>query len=411
MASSYIQKSFAERIGGAKFGKSTKIYKFEKIKRAKAAAQKAHPGVELLDFGVGEPDDMAFPGVVETLQREAARWENRGYADNGIVEFKEAAARYLDRVFAASGIDPQTDVIHSIGSKPALAMLPACFVNPGDVAIVTVPGYPVMATHTKWYGGRVVELSLTQERNYLPDLGKLKAADLKRAKLLYLNYPNNPTGASATRVFYEEVVKFAKKHKLIVVVDAAYASLTYGEQPLSFLSLPGAKDVGVELHSLSKAYNMTGWRLGFVAGNPLVVSAFGMVKDNCDSGQFKAIQRAGIYALEHPEITAEIGRKYERRLRRMVDALGAVGFDVTMPRGSFFLYTRAPKAVKGGRKFKSAEDVSEFLITEKLISTVPWDDVGHYLRFSATFLAKDETDERRVLGELKSRLSDLGLVF
>ncbi|HET8761449.1 MAG TPA: LL-diaminopimelate aminotransferase [Nitrospiria bacterium] len=411
MASSYIQRTFAERIGGAKFGKSTKIYKFEKIKRAKAAAQKAHPGIELLDFGVGEPDDMAFPGVVEALQREAARWENRGYADNGIAEFKDAAARYLDRVFGASGIAPQTEVIHSIGSKPALAMLPACFINPGDVAIVTVPGYPVMATHTKWYGGRVVELPLTQERNFLPDLGALKSADLKRAKLLYLNYPNNPTGASATREFYQGVITFAKKHKLIVVVDAAYASLTYGEPPFSFLSLPGAKDVGVELHSLSKAYNMTGWRLGFVAGNPLVVSAFGMVKDNCDSGQFKAIQRAGIYALEHPEITAEIGRKYERRLRRMVDALGAVGFDVTMPRGSFFLYTGAPKAVKGGRKFKSAEEVSEFLITEKLISTVPWDDVGRYLRFSATFLAKDETDERRVLAELKSRLSDLGLVF
>jgi len=411
MAGSYIQARFAERIGGAKFGKSTKIYKFEKIKRAKAAAQTAHPGVELLDFGVGEPDEMAFPGVVETLQREAARWENRGYADNGIAEFKDAAARYLDRVFGAPGIDPQTEVIHSIGSKPALAMLPAAFINPGDVVLVTVPGYPVMATHARWYGGRVVDLPLMQEREYLPDLSAIKAADLKRAKLLYLNYPNNPTGASATRAFYEEVVRFAKRHKLIVVVDAAYAALTYGEPPLSFLSIPGAKDVGVELHSLSKAYNMTGWRLGFVTGNPLVVAAFGMVKDNCDSGQFKAIQRAGIYALDHPEITAEIGGKYERRLRRLTDTLGSVGFDVTMPRGSFFLYTRAPKAIRGGRRFKSAEDVSEFLITEKLISTVPWDDVGHYLRFSATFLAKDVADEQRVLDELKSRLSDLALVF
>lgn len=411
MASSYIQRRFAERVGGAKFGKSTKIYKFEKIKRAKASAQKAHPGVELLDFGVGEPDDMAFPGVVDTLQREAAKWENRGYADNGIAEFKDAAARYLARVFGAPGIDPQAEVLHAIGAKPALAMLPACFINPGDVAIVTVPGYPVMATHTRWYGGRVVELPLTQERHYLPDLGAVKASDLKRAKLLYLNYPNNPTGASATREFYQEVVKFAKRHRLVVVVDAAYAGLTYGETPLSFLSIPGAKDVGVELHSLSKAFNMTGWRLGFLVGNPLVVSAFGMVKDNCDSGQFKAIQRAGVYALDHPEITAEIGRKYERRLRGMVAALSSVGFDVTMPRGSFFLYTGAPKAVKLGRKFRSAEEASEFLITERLISTVPWDDVGHYLRFSATFLAKDEGDERRVLDELKRRLSDLELVF
>ncbi|MEO5656872.1 MAG: LL-diaminopimelate aminotransferase [Nitrospiria bacterium] len=411
MKGSYIQKRFAERIGGATFGKSTKIYKFEKIKRAKAAAQKAHPGVELLDFGVGEPDDMAFPGVVESLRREAGRWENRGYADNGIAEFKAAAARYLDRVFGAPGLDPATEVIHSIGSKPALAMIPACFINPGDVALVTVPGYPVMATHTRWYGGRVVELPLRQENGYLPDLSAVKASDLKRAKLLYLNYPNNPTGASATRAFYEEVVRFAKRHKLIVVVDAAYAALTYGEPPLSFLSVPGGKDVGVELHSLSKAYNMTGWRLGFVAGNPLIVSAFGMVKDNCDSGQFKAIQHAGVYALEHPEITAQIGAKYERRLRRLTDTLGAIGFDVAMPRGSFFLYTAAPKGVKGGRKFRTAEDVSEFLITETLISTVPWDDVGRYLRFSATFLAKDATAEQRVLDTLKTRLSDLKLVF
>lgn len=411
MRGSYIQKRFAERIGGATFGKSTKIYKFEKIKRAKAAAQQAHPGVELLDFGVGEPDDMAFPGVVESLRREAGRWENRGYADNGIAEFKAAAARYLDRVFGAPGLDPATEVIHSIGSKPALAMIPACFINPGDVALVTVPGYPVMATHTRWYGGRVVELPLRQENGYLPDLSAVKASDLKRAKLLYLNYPNNPTGASATRAFYEEVVRFAKRHKLIVVVDAAYAALTYGEPPLSFLSVPGGKDVGVELHSLSKAYNMTGWRLGFVAGNPLIVSAFGMVKDNCDSGQFKAIQHAGVYALEHPEITAQIGAKYERRLRRLTDTLGAIGFDVAMPRGSFFLYTAAPKGVKGGRKFRTAEDVSEFLITETLISTVPWDDVGRYLRFSATFLAKDATAEQRVLDTLKTRLSDLKLVF
>ena len=411
MAAPYIQKRFAERIGGARFGKSTKIYKFEKIKRAKAAAQKAHPGMELLDFGVGEPDEMAFPGVVEALQREAARWENRGYADNGIAEFKAAAARYLERVFGAPGIDPQTEVLHSIGSKPALAMLPAAFIDPGDAALVTVPGYPVLATHAKWYGGRVVELPLTQDRGYLPDLGAIKAADLKRAKLLYLNYPNNPTGGSATREFYQEVVAFAKRHKLIVVVDAAYAALTYGAPPLSFLSIPGGKEVGVELHSLSKAYNMTGWRLGFVAGNPLVVSAFGTVKDNCDSGQFKAIQHAGIYALEHPEITAEIGKKYERRLRRLTDVLASIGFDTTMPRGSFFLYTRAPRGVAGGRRFKTAEDVSEFLITEKLISTVPWDDVGHYLRFSATFVAKTLADEERALNELKARLSDLALVF
>ena len=152
MSESYIQDLFAERIGGIKFGKETKIYKFEKIKRAKAAARKAHPNVELLDFGVGEPDEMAFPMVVEALKIECAKPENRGYADNGIQELKEAAAKYLEKVYGVKGIDPVGEVLHSIGSKPALAMLPSVFINPGDAVLVTVPGYPVLTTHTQWYG-------------------------------------------------------------------------------------------------------------------------------------------------------------------------------------------------------------------------------------------------------------------
>jgi hypothetical protein len=151
----YIQSLFADRIGGPMFGKETKIYKFEKIKRAKRAAMAAHPGVPLIDLGVGEPDEMAFPGVVKRLQKEAEKPENRGYADNGIQEFKAAAARYLSRVYGVKGINPETEVLHGIGSKPVLAMLPSIFINPGDVTLMTVPGYPVMATHTRWYGGSV----------------------------------------------------------------------------------------------------------------------------------------------------------------------------------------------------------------------------------------------------------------
>ena len=407
----YIQSLFAGRIGGSSFGKGQKIYKFEKIKRAKRAALAANPGMELIDFGVGEPDEMAFPGVVQALQKEAEKPENRGYADNGIQEFKEAAARYMQRVYGVGGIDPATEVLHGIGSKPALAMFPAVFINPGDVTLMTVPGYPIMGTHTRWLGGEVVNLQLREENGFLPDLDSVPGDVRKRAKLLYINYPNNPTGAGATRDFFGKVVKFAKENGIVVVHDAAYASLTYGSRPLSFLSAPGAKDVGVEIHSLSKAFNMTGWRLAFVAGNERVVSGYGNVKDNCDSGQFKAIQKAGIYALDHPEITGEITAKYERRLKAMTAVLADIGFNAKMPAGAFYLYVKMPKGVKNGRTFATAEEFSEFLITEKLISTVPWDDAGSYVRFSATFESRGGADEHRVLDEFKKRMSGIQFEF
>ncbi len=411
MADSYIQSLFAGRLGGNNFGKDTKIYKFEKIKRAKRAAKEKNPDVELIDLGVGEPDEMAFPAVVKTMQKECAKPENRGYADNGIQEFKDAAVRYIEKVYGVPGIDPVNEVLHSIGSKPALAMFPSIYINPGDVTLMTVPGYPVIATHTKWYGGEVYSLPLIEENGFLPVLDSIPPDIKKRAKLLYLNYPNNPTGAVATREFYDKVVMFAKENNVIVVHDSAYSALNYDGKPFSFLSVPGARDVGVEIHSLSKAFNMTGWRLAFVVGNPLVVSGFGHVKDNCDSGQFIAIQKSGIYALNHPEITAAICEKYERRLKMMVDVLKSVGFNAKMPAGSFYLYVKAPKGIKGGRRFELAEDFSEYLITEKLISTVPWDDVGHYIRLSATFIAKGKKEENRVMKEVQKRLSDMNLEF
>ncbi len=408
----YIQGLIAERIGGKMFGKDTKIYKFEKIKRAKASAKAAHPGVELIDMGVGEPDEMAFPGVVKVLQAEAGKPENRGYADNGIEDLKEAAVKYMDRVFDVKGLDPKTEVVHSIGSKPALAMMASCFINPGDVMLMTVPGYPVTATHTAWYDGDVHPLPLLQENGFLPDLKGIPAEIAKKAKLLYLNYPNNPTGAQATMEFYEEAIDWARENEVVIIQDAAYGALVYeGRKPLSILSVAGAKDVAVEIHSFSKAFNMTGWRLAFVCGNPLVVSAFANVKDNYDSGQFIPIQKAGIYCLENPEITEVIAGKYERRLKMLVDALNSMGFKASMPGGTFYLYVRAPRGVKGGPSFQSGEDFSQFLIKEKLISTVPWDDAGAYVRFAACFIAPTLDEENRVIEEIKVRLSDIPFEF
>ena len=191
----------------------------------------------------------------------------------------------MREVYQVQGLNSVTEVNHGIGSKPILALLPLAFINPGDITIMTVPGYPVMGTTTQAIGGEVVNLPLLAENNFLPDLDSLTAEQCKRAKLLYINYPNNPTGAVANKEFFAKVIDFAKKHNIIVVSDAAYAALTFdGEVPLSFLSIDGAKDVGVEIHSLSKAYNMTGWRLAFICGNELVVKAFAAVKDNNDSG-------------------------------------------------------------------------------------------------------------------------------
>jgi LL-diaminopimelate aminotransferase len=415
MSESYIQSLFAERLGGSQYGQSPALYKFEKIKRAKRAAVAAHPGAEIIDLGVGEPDEMAFPEVVEKLCAEARRPENRGYADNGDAVLKQAAARYLDRVCGVKGINPETEVIHSIGSKAALSILPAALVNPGDYVLMTVPGYPVFGTQARYLGGRVHPLPLTEENQFLPDLDSVPAEVLKQAKVLVLNYPNNPTGASATPEFFAQAVEFAKRNRLVVIHDAAYAALVFEGRPLSFLATPGAKEVGLELHSASKSLNMTGWRCGFVAGNELLVRAYGDVKDNTDSGQFLAIQHAAAHGFDHPEITQHIAGKYSRRMSALVAVLAGAGFQARKPKGSFFLYVKAPKAAvhKDGARveFQSAEEVSQWLITEKLISTVPWDDAGAYLRFSVTFAAKTAADESRVVRDVADRLGDTRFEF
>ena len=412
MSESYIQKLIAERIGGSKFGKDTVLYKFEKIKRARRAAVAAHPEMEVIDLGVGEPDAMADEGVVKTLAEEAAKWENRGYTDNGREPFMKAAAKYMEDVYGVSGIDYETEVLHSIGSKPALAMIPQAFINPGDVALVTVPGYGVLGTMTRWLGGETYNLPLLESNNFLPDLDNIPEEILQRAKILYINYPNNPTGAFSTEAFFKKVIRFAKKHKIIVIQDAAYAALTFdGTKPLSFLSIPGAKEVGIEIHSLSKAFNMTGWRMAFMVGNPLVVKAVAAVKDNNDSGQFHAIQLAGKYALEHPEITLATAEKYSRRHTMLAETLKKLGFSAKKPKASFYMYVKAPKGIKGGEKFKTAEDFSQWLLREKLISTVPWDEVEPYVRLSVTFLALGEAEEKNVMQEIYDRLSDVEFEF
>ena len=410
MSDPYFQKMFAERIGGESYGKATEIYKFEKIKRAKRKALADHPDRALLDFGIGENDEMAPESVRHAIATEVNKPENRGYADNGIVEFKEAAARFMKRQFGVE-IDPSTEVNHCIGSKTALAIFPATLINPGDVTLMTVPGYPVAGTHTRYYGGKVYRLPLLAENDFYPDLDRIPEDVRRRAKLLVINYPNSPTGKSATREFFEKVVAFAKANNIVVLQDAAHVMLSFDQKPLSFLEVPGAKDVGVEVHSLSKGWNMIGWRMGFVCGHPLLVQAFADVKDNCDSGQFMAIQKAAAAALDDDSITLAIRKKYHRRLTKLVDVLKACGFDCEMPGGSYFLYTKSPAGLADGRTFANAEEASQYLITEHSICTVPWDDAGPFLRFSVTYVAKDEAAEDALMAETKSRLETISPVF
>jgi len=403
------QKLFAERIGGENYGKSTEIYKFEKIKRAKAKARKLHPDLEILDFGVGEPDGIAPAPIREALKVEVDKPSNRGYADNGIPEFKQAAAEYMKKFFGVT-LDPATEINHSIGTKPALAMLPLAFVNPGDVIFQTVPGYPVMATHTRYLGGKVVDIPLLAENGFLPDLKKIDPALADRCKLFYINYPNNPTGAVATDEFYDELIAFAQKHNILIIQDAPYATLVYDSPRKSILQRPGAKDCALELHSMSKAYNMTGWRLAFFCGAAWAVDALAMIKDNCDSGQFKAIQHAACKGIADRSLAEAICKHYEQRLRRMVEVLRGVGFDAKMPGGTFYLYVKAPKAA-GSVQFKNAEEVSLYLIENFGISTVPWDNTGPFIRFGAVFESTGDADDERVLSELSARLKKADLKF
>jgi LL-diaminopimelate aminotransferase len=410
MSDPYFQKRFAERIGGANYGKGTEIYKFEKIKRAKRKALAEHPQRPIVDFGIGENDEMADESVRRRMAEEINRPENRGYADNGIQAFKEAAARFMHRELGVT-LDPATEVNHCIGSKPALAMLPACFINPGDVTLMTVPGYPVAGTHTRYYGGEVHKLPLLAANGFLPDLDAIPSDIRRRAKLLVLNYPNSPTGVVATRDFYQRVIDFARANEVVVVQDAAHILLTYEGRPLSFLSVPGAKDVGVEVHSLSKGYHMIGWRIGWVCGHPRIVQAYADVKDNSDSGQFIAIQKAAAAALDDEEIPRRVRAKYHRRLAKLVATLGRCGFDCRMPGGTYFLYTPAPKGLAGGQQFANAEAASQYLIEEHSIVTVPWDDAGPYLRFSVTYEAPDEAAEDALMRLTEERLKRIAPVF
>ncbi|MBE3069631.1 MAG: LL-diaminopimelate aminotransferase [Planctomycetes bacterium] len=317
-------------------------YLFAEIDRKKKAAIAA--GRPVIHLGIGDPDTPTPAFIVEAAQKAVADPATHPYAlDRGDAGFRRAIAAFFAKRFGVT-LDAETEILPAQGSKETLSHLPLALMNPGDVGLSPDPGYPVYNSSIQFAGGEVVRFPITAERGYLPDLGAIGAKDLARAKLIYLNYPNNPTAAAATRPFFEEVVAWARAHGIVVAQDAAYSEVYFGEPPISILEVPGAKDVAVEFHSCSKTFSMTGWRVGWVAGNADVIASLVAIKSNMDNGVFTAMQRAGAAALDgydRPEIHA-LRAMYRQRRDCLVRALEAAGLEVNRPDATFYVWITCP---------------------------------------------------------------------
>ena len=325
-------------------------YLFAEIDRKKRDVRAR--GVDVIDLGIGDPDLPTPPHIVHALQAAAAKPEHHRYPSyEGMPAFRQAVARWYGRRFGVA-LDLETEVLTLIGSKEGTAHMPLAFVNPGDVVLVPDPGYPVYSAGAWFAGGECHFMPLRRQNGFLPDLGAIPADVARRAKLMYLNYPNNPTAAVASPAFFKGVVEFARRFNLLVCHDAMYSELHFdGYEPPSFLATDGAKDVGVEFHSLSKTYSMTGWRLGFCVGNRDAVAGLGKIKTNVDSGVFQAVQEAGIAALTGPQDMAEQYRRtYQERRDVAVAGLRKLGWEVDVPKGAFFVWAPVPHR-KDSREF------------------------------------------------------------
>ncbi len=320
-------------------------YLFAEIDRKKKAAVAA--GRPVISLGIGDPDTPTPAFIIEAAQAAVADPATHQYAlDRGDAKFREAIARWFGNRFGVT-LDPGTEVLPAQGTKDTLSHLPMAIMDPGDVGLSPDPGYPVYNSSIAFAGGEVVRFPITEERGFLPDLEAIDEAVLGRAKLIYLNYPNNPTAAAADRGFYEEAVEWARRHEIVIAQDAAYSEVYFEEPPISILQVDGAKDVAVEFHSCSKTFNMTGWRVGWVAGNADVVASLVDLKSNMDNGVFTAMQWAAAAALDgydRPEIH-ELRAMYRRRRDTLVAALEKAGLQVNRPQATFYVWVTCPEGL------------------------------------------------------------------
>ncbi|MFA5155966.1 MAG: LL-diaminopimelate aminotransferase [Candidatus Omnitrophota bacterium] len=318
-------------------------YLFLEIDKSKRAARAE--GRDIIDLGIGDPDLPTPANIIEKLYRAALDPATHKYAlDQGMPALRQAISTWYKGRFGV-GLNPENEVLPLIGSKEGIAHFPLAFINPGDYSLVPDPCYPPYKGGTIFAGGKPYLMPLLETNAFLPDLKKIPLSIRKKAKLIYINYPNNPTGSTAEKSFYREVVAFARKNRLIVISDLAYSEMSYdGYRPSSFLETEGAMDVGIEFHSLSKTYNMTGWRIGWACGNAKLVSALAKVKSNIDSGIFSAIQLAGVEALTGPqEHIRNMCRIYQERRDALVSGLNSLGWNVLPPKATFYAWIKVPR--------------------------------------------------------------------
>ena len=364
-------------------------YLFSEIDKAKQKA--IQQGVDIINLGIGDPDIPTPDIIVKALARAATKPENHQYPSyEGMLALRSEFTAYMKRRFGVD-LDPATEALTLIGSKEGIGHLPLAYVNPGDYVLVPDPGYPVYTAGTVLADGIPHYFPLLPENNFLPDFDRIDPQVAARAKLLWLNYPNNPTAAVADKAFFEKAVGFAKKYGVILCQDAAYCELAFdGLRPVSVLEVAGAKDVAIEFHSLSKTYNMTGWRIGFAAGNAEIIAALGSVKTNVDSGVFRAVQHAALAALQAPpEAVAENAGVYQERRDVLVDGLRSLGWDVPKPKATFYVWTPVPKG------YSSSQLVKKLLSEAGIVSTpgVGFGPTGDgFIRFALTVDKKRLSD-------------------
>ena len=317
-------------------------YLFVELDRLKN--EKKEQGIDVIDLGIGDPDIPTPSEIVEVAKRALEKKEYHRYPSNlGSLFFRKAVADYMKKRFGVI-FDPEKEILALIGSKEGIAHFPIGFVNPGDVVLCPDPAYPVYYLGTIFADGIPYYMPLTWENEFLPDLGKIPQEILEKAKIIWLNYPNNPTGAVAKKEFFKEVIKLAKKYNIIVAHDAAYIEMYYEEPPISIFEIDEAKDVAIEFHSLSKTFCMTGWRIGFAVGNSLLVSALAKVKSNIDSGVFTAIQETGAYALNNLEnIVPSLVKIFRKRRDLASLELEKLGYQFIKPSATFYLWVKTPE--------------------------------------------------------------------
>jgi len=356
-------------------------YLFATIDKMKA--EQIAKGVDIIDLSIGDPDMPTPPNIIAKMKNAIDDRKNHQYPSyEGMIEFRRAVSGWYKRRFNVD-LDPGGEVLSLIGSKEGIAHISLAFVDSGDVVLVPDPAYPVYGIGAGFAGGEPYSMPLLKENGFLPDLKKIPEEVAKRAKLLFLNYPNNPTGAIADRDFFVTLVEFAGKHNIIVCHDAPYTEMYYGnDKPISFLEVEGAKEVGIEFHSLSKTYNMTGWRIGFAVGSADVLEGLGKIKTNVDSGLFQAIQEAGIEALEGDQSSAEeMRRVYQGRRDALVNGLMGIGLKPDVPKATFYLWVPVPDGY-------TSNTFCAHLLNEAGIVTTPGNGFGEagegYIRMALT---------------------------